>query len=145
MSHTKIIYHIVFSTKKRKAVLLSDKRDHLYRYIWGILQKKKCHLYRIGGIEDHLHILTSLHPTVSLADLVKTIKLGSSHMIKEKNLFHDFLGWQNGYGAFTHFKNYLIEYVKNQEVHHHKIPFEQEYRTLLTDSDIDFDEKYLFD
>jgi REP element-mobilizing transposase RayT len=95
-THLKIIYHIVFSTKNREPTLVANKRDDLYRYIWGALKNKKCHLFRIGGIEDHLHILTSLHPTIALASLVKDIKLSCSKMIKEEGLFLGFSGWQNG-------------------------------------------------
>ena len=147
-TYTKIIYHIVFSTKNREATLVANKRDDLYRYIWGVLKNKKCHLYRIGGIEDHLHILTSLHSTIPLAGLVKDIKLSSSSMIKETCLFPGFTGWQKGYGAFTHSDKelpYLIEYIKKQKEHHHKTTFEDEYRNLLNEAAIEFDEKYFLD
>ena len=98
---TQIYYHIVFSTKNREPVLLADNRDHLFRYTWGILKNKDCHLYRIGGVEDHVHILTSLHPAIALADLVKEIKTSTSSWIKDENIFPGFTHWQDGYGAFT--------------------------------------------
>lgn len=91
-------------------------------------------MYRIGGIEDHVHIVTHLHPSVALANLEKDIKLGSTSFIKEKGIFPDFRGWQNGYGAFTYSieaKNNLIEYVKNQEEHHRKKEFKEELIELL--------------
>jgi REP element-mobilizing transposase RayT len=75
---TQIYYHIVFSTKNRERVLLANRRDDLFRYIWGILKNKDCHLYRISGVEDHLHILTEIHPTIALATLVKDIKISTS-------------------------------------------------------------------
>ncbi len=75
---TQIYYHVVFSTKDRVPVLAADKREKLFRYAWGILKNKDCHLYRINGVEDHVHILTSLHPTVCLADLVKEVKVSTS-------------------------------------------------------------------
>ena len=75
-THTQICYHVVFSTKDRQPVLRPDRREDLFRYIWGILKNRQSHLYRINGTEDHVHILTSLHPTVSLADLVKDVKTG---------------------------------------------------------------------
>jgi putative transposase len=121
-TYTQIIYQIVFSTKDREQTLLEeDKRKLLYNYIWGILKNKDCHLYQIGGIEDHLHILISLHPTVALATLVKDIKVASSAYIKENNLFPLFKHWQDGYAAFTYSieaKNQLIQYIKNQIQHH---------------------------
>ena len=141
-----IFYHIIFSTKYRQGVLLKDKRNEFYRYIWGILKNRNCHLYRIGGTDDHVHILISLHPSVSLANLVKDIKVGSSKWIKENNIFPEFSYWQNGYGAFTHSikdKNFLIEYIKNQEEHHKTMSFKDELRELLIKSGIKFDPKYL--
>ena len=110
------------------------------------MQKKDCHLYRINGVSDHLHIVTHLHPSVALANLIKDIKLASDSYILKEKLFPDFHGWQDGYGAFTYSikdKNYLIEYVKNQEVHHRTKTFREEFIELLKEHGIEFDEKYL--
>jgi REP element-mobilizing transposase RayT len=145
-TYTQVIYHIVFATKHRERVLDKPRRDDLFRYIWGIIKNHDSHLFRINGVEDHVHILTSLHPTVALADLVKAIKTGSSKWIKEEKVFPQFSHWQEGYGAFTHSiceKDALIEYIKNQEAHHGREDFLDEYRNLLKDADIEFDEKYL--
>ncbi|MBC7696256.1 MAG: IS200/IS605 family transposase [Burkholderiales bacterium] len=145
-TYTQIIYQIVFSTKNRERTLQKERRDDLYIYIWGLLKNKECHLYRIGGVEDHVHILTHLHPTVSLSSLVKDIKLASSKYIKENKLFIDFNGWQEGYGAFTYSvkeKDNLIEYIKNQEQHHSVKSFKEEYLEFLKEHQIEFDEKYL--
>src|SRR3990172_2836421 len=90
-TYTQILYHIVFSTKDREPCLDADNRPNLFRDIWGIINKHHCHLYRINGVQDHIHILSSLHPTVALADLVKNIKLGSSSWIKESGAFPLFL------------------------------------------------------
>jgi len=145
-TYTQIIYHIVFATKHRERVLEKARREDLFRYMWGIVKNHEAHLFRINGIEDHVHILTSLHPTVTLADLVKAIKTGSSKWIREENVFPQFSHWQEGYGAFTHSirdKDTLIEYIKNQETHHRGVDFLDEYRKLLKDADVKFDEKYL--
>ena len=83
--YTSIIYQIVFSTKHRTPYLHKDMRHELFKFIWGIFKNKKCHLYRINGVEDHLHIIMDLHPSVTLADLVKDIKLASTSLIKRKN------------------------------------------------------------
>ena len=101
-TYTQLLYQIVFSTKNREHTLLNSSCEELYRYIWGILKNKNCHLYRIGGISDHIHIITHIHPSVSLATLVKDIKLASSEFIKSQKLFPDFRGWQNGYGGFIY-------------------------------------------
>ena len=139
-------YQIVFSTKYRKKTLFKDERLELFKSIWGILKNNKCHLYRINGVEDHIHIIISLHPSVALANLVKDIKLGSTSFIKEKKIFHNFGGWQDGYSAFTYSidaKDNLIEYVKNQEEHHKETTFKEELIELLNEHGIEFDEKYL--
>ena len=85
-TYTDINYHLVFATKNRLRALHRDRRDDLYRFIRGVLKKRKSHLYRIGGVEDHLRILASLHPTVALADLVKEIKTASSAWIKGQKI-----------------------------------------------------------
>lgn len=103
-------------------------------------------MYQIGGVSDHIHIITHLHPAVALASLVKDIKLASSQYIKVKALFVEFEGWQDGYGAFTYSfkeKDRLIEYVKNQEVHHKKKTYKEELTDLLNEHGVEFDEKYL--
>ena len=145
-TYTQILYQIVFGTKNREHTLTAPNRQELFKYIGGILKKKNCHLYRINGVEDHLHIVTHLHPSVALASLVKDTKLASSEYIKNSGLFQKFRGWQDGYGAFTYTikeKDRLIEYVKNQEEHHKIKTFREEYVELLNEHGIEFDEKYL--
>ena len=145
-TYTQILYQIVFSTKNGEPTLTESGQERLYRFIWGILKNKKCHLYRIGGVEDHLHIITHVHPSLALAQLIKDIKLGASDFIKIENIFSQFNGWQEGYGAFTYSisaKDNLIEYVKNQKEHHHKVTFREEYIGLLREHGIEFNEKYL--
>jgi putative transposase len=145
-TYTQILYQIVFSTKYRKPTLIKESRSELFKYIWGILKNKKCHLYRINGVEDHIHIVTHVHPMVAPALLVKDIKLASSDYIKEKELFPDFGGWQDGYAAFTYSfsaKDNLIKYVKNQEEHHRIKTFKEELIALLEEHGVEFDEKYL--
>ena len=111
-TYTQIIYQIVFSTKNRENILLKDNRSKLFEYIVRIFRNNKCHLYRINAVEDHVHIVSHLHPTVALASFVKD-------------------------------KDKLIEYVKNQEEHHRKVTFREEYIALLNEHGIEFDEKYL--
>jgi REP element-mobilizing transposase RayT len=101
--------------------------------------------YRIGGIEDHVHILTSLHPSSALSDLIKEIKTGTNHWIKSENVFPEFRGWQTGYGAFTcsaNEKDRIIEYIKDQEGHHRRETAPKELKRLLAEAGIKYDEKY---
>ena len=133
-TYTDITYHIVFGTKNRVRVLDKPRRDELFRLIWGILKERDCHLYRIGGVEDHIHILTSLHPTVALASLVKEIKTVTSEWIKGRGVFPRFDYWQEGYGAFTtdaEGRPGLIEYIRGQEEHHRVKSFAEELEEMV--------------
>ena len=144
-TYTQILYHIVFATKSRNPALHMDRRDDLYKDIWGIINKRDCHLYRIVGIEDHVHLLCSLHPSVALADLVKELKVATASWIKTNNLFPSFEHWQGGYGAFTcsmSSKDRIIEYFKGQEQHHHGETSSNELKRLLAETGIDYDQKY---
>ena len=145
-TYTQILYHIVYGTKNHNGTLDLEHHDELCRYAAGILRNKNCFVYKIGGYTDHLHILTELHPTIALADLVKDIKLATSKWIKTKKIFPQFEGWQDGYGAFTcswKNKDRIINYILNQVEHHrHKI-FREEYIAMLQQVGIEFDEKYL--
>ena len=145
-TYTQITYQIIFSTKYREKTLTKEGRIELFKDISGILKNKKCFLYQVGGVEDHIHIVTGIHPSIALADLVKDIKLGCTSFIKEKQLFKDFNGWQVGYSAFTYSKEAranLIEYVLNQESHHKSIISKDELEQMLKEQDINYDEKYL--
>jgi REP element-mobilizing transposase RayT len=145
-TYTQILYQLVFATKSRERTLSENKRDDLYKYISGILKNKKCQLFRINGTEDHLHILTHLHPAVSLSNLIKDIKIASSLWIKENDVFSNFSGWQVGYGAFTYSikeKDRLIEYIKDQQNHHKIKTFNEELIQLLNEHGVEYDEKYL--
>lgn len=145
-TYTQIIYHFVFSTKHREPTMVQNQKLRLFSYIHQFLTNKKCHLYRINGVEDHVHILTHVHPTLAVASLIKDIKLSSNQFILKEGIFPRFNGWQDGYGAFTESiknKNRLVLYIKNQEEHHKKVTFKEEYMALLSDYEIEFDPKYL--
>ncbi|MEO6669624.1 MAG: IS200/IS605 family transposase [Ferruginibacter sp.] len=145
-TYRQIYYQIVFGTKYRKPTINPQYDDDLYRYIWGIIENKKCKLYRINGIEDHIHIMSDLHPTICLADYVKDIKVASSIWMNETGKFPAFEGWQDGYGAFTYSireRDMIINYIKKQKAHHKKEKFYDEYKRLLSENGIEFDEKYM--
>jgi REP element-mobilizing transposase RayT len=114
----------------------------------GILANKQCHCYIINGVEDHLHIVTHIHPTIALASLIKDIKISTNRFIKQNWLFPRFPGWQDGYGAFIYSYDSLPNlkrYVQNQEEHHALVTYEKEYISLLDEHGIEYDEKYLFE
>ena len=101
MAYTQILYHIVLRTKRSEPSIAQDNVSSLYKYIWGIIKNKNGKLYRINGIEDHIHILSDLHPSLALADFVKSIKVATSLWLKQSPDFPDFQGWGEGYSAFT--------------------------------------------
>jgi putative transposase len=100
-SYRQLLYHLVFRTKDSLPTIKQDHVDQLYAYISGIIKHKNSHLYRISGVENHLHILTDLHPSIALADFIREVKVSSSLWMKSGNLFPRFNGWAEGYGAFT--------------------------------------------
>ena len=146
MSYRQIFYQIVFGTKNREATISEANESELYKYIWGIVDKQKCKLYRINSMPDHIHIFSDLHPSICLSDYVKNIKVASNIWMKGSGKFPLFNGWQNEYGAFTYSireKDKIIDYIKNQKKHHQKETFYDEYKRLLMDHQIGFNEKYL--
>ena len=139
-TYRQIFYHIVFGTKHREHTINENNESELYKYIWGILKKKKCKLYRINGMPDHIHIFCDLHPSVNLSNLVKDIKVATNLWMKESALFPEFTGWQEGYGAFTSSmrdKEKIINYIKNQKEHHKTETFENEFKKLLAEHGIE--------
>ena len=146
MSFTQILYHIVFCTKERRPAIPNNKSSELYKYIWGNINNHDCHLYRINGMEEHIHLLTDLHPSIKLDDFVKSIKVSSSKWLKGNKDFPLFNGWADRYAAFTvsfRDKEKVIGYIKNQREHHKSVSFFDEYKKFLIDNGIEFNEKYL--
>ena len=145
-SFRQIFYHIIFGTKYSQPSIDESNCVELYQYISGVIKKKNCHLYRINGVEDHMHLFSDLHPTVSLSDYIKDIKVSTSLWMKESRKFPQFEAWQEGYGAFTYSlkeKDSIINYIKSQKEHHRIESFHDEFKRLLIENGVAFDEKYL--
>ena len=133
MSYTQILYHIVLRTKRSEKSISQNNVSSLYKYIWGIIKNKNGKLYRINGMEDHIHILSDLHPSVSLADYIKSIKVATSLWMKQSNDFPLFREWSKGYAAFTYSfseKDRITAYIKNQQEHHRDENTEEEMKRL---------------
>ena len=146
-SYRQILYHIVFCTYKRKKTIPEKHKDELYKYINGVVKKRNCVLYQINGTEDHIHILSDLHPSVCLSDFIKEIKTSSNRWIKDSGNFPNFEHWAEGSAALTYSmrdKEMISNYIKKQEEHHSIVSFEDEYRKLLDEHGIEWDEKYIF-
>lgn len=144
-SYHQLLYHIVIRTKNSLRTIDPNQSKQLFAYIGGIIKNKNCHLYRVNGMEDHIHILTDIHPSIALAGFIRDIKVSTSVWMKNCGYFPAFDGWSEKYGAFTcsYFDvGDIIDYIKNQQEHHKKEGFSEEYRRLLIESGIVFDEKY---
>ena len=146
-SYRQILYHIVFCTYNRQNTIPAEHQEELYRYIWGIIKNRKGVLYQINGMENHLHLLSDLHPTVALSDFIKEIKTASNSWMKQTGNYPLFTSWAEGSCSLTYAfkdKEMIVNYIKNQKEHHRKVTFEDEYRALLREHGIEPDERYIF-
>lgn len=129
MSKVNALYHIVINTKHRKPTITLSAKRKLYAYMFGILRNKNCGVIRINGIENHIHLLIQLPPTLALSDVVGELKRSSNLWIKRQTEFPYFEGWGKEYFAVSissQLKETVTNYIINQEVHHGKITFEDE-------------------
>jgi len=147
-SLSSLLIHIVFSTKNREPWIDSNIEPELYAFLVSISANHRSYVHKIGGIEDHIHMLVSLHKTLSLSLLIEDLKKNSSRWIKSKGKKYQSFLWQRGYGAFsaclTHMDP-LIQYINDQKNHHRTVSFQDEYRHLLNKNQIAFDERYVWD
>ncbi|MBN8547561.1 MAG: IS200/IS605 family transposase [Ignavibacteria bacterium] len=144
---TQLYIHVVFSVKRRERLISKHWKEELYKYIAGIIANKKQVLYIINGDMDHVHILLGMSPDISISELVKEIKRSSSLFVNEKRLSVGRFSWQEGFGAFSIGKSEMsriIGYIKDQEVHHHRNSFTEEYEKFLTSYGIEYKKEYLW-
>ncbi|MDE5837757.1 MAG: IS200/IS605 family transposase [Paramuribaculum sp.] len=135
MSRVSALYHIVFATKRRESTITKSNCEALYRYIWSVITNSGSVLYRIGGIENHIHILLDLNPSLALSTQVRDIKSRSSSWMKQSGLFLKFNGWASEYFAASVAyadRDKVINYIKSQPQHHSVTQFEDELRFLIT-------------
>jgi putative transposase len=147
-SLSKVIIHIIFSTKDREAWLDRDVRPRMHAYVATTCCDLNAEALRVGGVADHLHIVTTLPRTLSQAAMVETLKKTSSKWIKGLDPKYRRFYWQRGYGAFSVSPsqlNAVLEYVGSQEAHHRTRSFQEEYRDFLRKYGVEFDERYVWD
>jgi len=147
-TYTQCYFHLVFSPKNRDALIGKTWKDELEKYITGIVQTRKHKLLAISAMKDHVHILIGYNVNELIPDLVSEIKTSTNHWIKEKKFSSFKFDWQKGYGAFTHSRSQIddvVKYILNQEEHHRKRPFREEYLEILRKNDIRFEDSYLFE
>lgn len=143
---TQIHIQVIFAVKKRTGWIQIEWKNELYKYITGIIQTNGHKLIAINGVSDHIHVFFGMRPVQSLSDLMQDIKGSSSKWINEKKFIRDKFEWQEGYGAFSYSKSQaskVIAYVQNQEAHHRKITFLEEYRNFLEKFEVAYDERYI--
>ena len=141
------IIHVIFSTKDRKPLLDKETRERLYPYMAQLIRDKGSECYRIGGIEDHVHIALRLSKTLSLSKMISEAKTGSSKWLKGLSPHLAEFTWQEGYGAFSvspQNLDSLLGYIDKQEEHHKEVTFKEEFRKFLTQYDVDYDETYVW-
>lgn len=145
---SKIHIHIVFSVKERTCLISSFWKDQLYAYITGIIQNYGHKVLAINGVGDHIHILVGFRPNQSLSELMKFVKRDSTIWINKKQFVRGKFAWQEGYGAFSYSYSHInsvIDYIKNQEKHHSRKTFREEYLKLLELYNIEHENKKLFE
>ena len=146
-SLSKVLVHLIFSTKQREPLIRPEIRSRLHAYIAGILDNLKSPSLQTGGVADHVHVLFALGRTISQAELVEEVKKSSSKWMKIEGGVPGF-SWQAGYGAFSVGESQagtVVRYIQNQEEHHRKVTFQEEYRKFLERYKAVYDERYVWD
>jgi len=147
-TYTQINIHAIFAVHGRENILFLKYRNELYKYISGILNHNKQFSLAVNGDRDHVHVFFEMHPTIALSDVIRIVKSNSSKWINDRNFVKGRFSWQEGYGAFSYSRsqrNKVIKYIMNQEKHHNKRTFREEYLNLLKKFQIDFDDHYVFE
>ena len=145
-SLSNVIVHLVFSTKTRERSITPEIREEINPYMSGVLRNCGCTPIAVGGVEDHMHVLFALSRTTTVGQITEKLKTSTAKWSKEK--WGDVVTWQGGYGAFsvgTREVDHVAQYVRNQDAHHRETSFEDEFRALLKESGISFDERYMWD
>ena len=147
-SLARVVIHMAFSTKDRRPIITTELRQELWPYMTTVLKNQGNLPIQVGGVEDHVHLLFALARTVSISEVVENVKTSSSKWVKESFAQQSTFAWQHGYGAFSigyREVDTVAAYVRNQETHHRKMSFQDEFRGLLNDNGVDFDERYVWD
>jgi REP element-mobilizing transposase RayT len=146
-TYTQIYIHVVFAVEGRQNLIHPGHNDELQKYIAGIVSGQRQKLIAINNMPDHVHMLIGLQPDLALSDLVRDIKAGSSGFIKRKRWVGGRFWWQEGFGAFSYSRSQLdtvIRYIRNQQKHHARKSFHEEYVELLEKFGVEYDDRYIF-
>lgn len=146
-TYTQIYIHIVFAVQGRRSLIPRQHKEELCKYIAGIVSNRGQKLIAINCEPDHMHVFVGMKPTITISDLVRDIKAGSSGFINEKQWIPVKFHWQEGFGAFSHSHSNIdrvVKYIQSQEEHHRKKTFREECLEMLKEFAVDYDEQYLF-
>lgn len=146
-TYTQIYIHVVFAVEGRQNLIRAEHNDELQKYTTGIISGERQKMIAINNMPDHLHLLIGLKPDYALSDLVRAVKAGSSRFINEKRWVAGRFSWQEGFGAFSYSLSQLgavIRYIENQQKHHAKKSFREEYIELLKKFNVEYDDRYIF-
>jgi putative transposase len=147
-TYTQIYVHIIFAVQERQNLIKKENKEELQKYITGIIRNKNQKLITINCMPDHVHIFIGLRPNIALSDLVRDIKNNSSKFINDEKWVRGKFHWQEGFGAFSYAHsqmNAIIKYIKNQERHHARKSFKEEYKEILEKFKVEYDPNYIFD
>lgn len=147
-TYHQVYIQTVFAVKYREAILHKEWRKEVFEVIGYFINETGCKTIIVNGIEDHVHCFLSLKPTVSISELMKRVKAKSSKYINDKKILHKHFEWQEGYGVFSHSYSQVKDvyrYVANQEEHHKKENFKNEYLNYLKKFNVPYDERYIFE
>lgn len=147
-TYSQVYLHFVFAVKGRQSLINHKYNDELQKYITGIVQNRKQKMLSINNVPDHLHMLIGFGTTLSIADFIEEVKSISSKFINEKGWIQGKFEWQRGYGVFSYSRsqiNPVIQYIQQQQEHHKRKSFKDEYLSFLRKFEVEFDELYLFE
>lgn len=145
---SQIYIQVVFAVNGRTNLLQKSWRDEVFKYMSGIIKGKNQKPIIVNGVANHVHLFVGLKPSMSLSDLVRDVKNNSSNFINEQKLVRGKFSWQEGFGSFSYSHSQIdqvCQYILNQEEHHHKRTFKEEYLDFLKKFEVEYDEKYLFE
>ena len=147
-TYSQIYIQLVFVVKRRENLIPKEHREELHKFISGIVANQEQKLLAIFCMPDHAHILVSIKPSIAISDLARDVRAGSSGFINKQKWMSNKFQWQEGFGAFSYSQsavNNVIQYILNQEEHHRKKSFKEEYHSFLKKFEVDFEDQYLFD
>jgi putative transposase len=147
-TYSQIYLQFVFAVKHRQNLIAKENKEELHKYITGLVTNRKAKMLAVNCMPDHLHLFVGFKPTIPISDFVKEIKVETNEFINNQNWIKGKFSWQEGYGVFSYSHShidYVVKYVFDQERHHQKKTFKEEYLQLLHKFDIAYQDEYLFE